>query len=148
MRAVVQRVSAASVEAEASRATMQRGLLIYLGVDRDDGAADARALAEKVRHLRICADETGKLNLDVSQSGGEILVVSAFTVQADARRGRRPSFEHAASPDRAFIMYEEFCQQLTAAGVRVHRGSFGDHMTVHCSNDGPVCVLLDSRRAF
>jgi D-tyrosyl-tRNA(Tyr) deacylase len=124
------------------------GLLVYLGVDRDDGESDVKYLADKIRLLRIFSDEAGKMNLDVGQVGGSVLVVSAFTVQADARRGRRPSFEPAAAPDRAIILYEMFCDELARAGCNIQRGSFGDNMDVHAVNAGPVCLLMESRRAF
>lgn len=149
MRAVVQRVSEASVEVEGGVCgIIGEGLLVYLGVDRDDGDADAAYLADKVRHLRIFSDEADRMNLDVVQAKGSVLVVSAFTVQADARRGRRPTFESAAAPDRAVALYEQFCDTLLGSGVDVARGSFGDYMSVRSVNAGPVCILLDSRRAF
>lgn len=149
MRAVVQRVSRASVATNDSRCGMiERGLLVYLGINRDDGEADAAYLADKVRRLRIFPDEADKMNLDVGQIGGSILVVSAFTVEGDARRGRRPSFEPAAPPERAYVLYEMFCETLSQSGVSVQRGSFGDLMQVESLNDGPVCILLESRRAF
>ncbi|MFH1109395.1 MAG: D-aminoacyl-tRNA deacylase [Planctomycetota bacterium] len=147
MRAVVQRVSQASVAVEGRAvASIGRGLLVYLGVAAEDGDADLMYVVDKVRHLRIFSDESDRMNLDVSQSGGKVLVVSAFTVQADARRGRRPSFESAATPDRARILYELFCDALIRSGVAVERGSFGAMMDVQSVNAGPVCVVLDSRR--
>jgi len=147
MRAVVQRVSQASVAVEGRTvATIERGLLVYLGVAADDGDADLMYVVDKVRHLRIFSDESDRMNLDVSQSGGKVLVVSAFTVQADARHGRRPSFESAATPDRARVLYELFCDALIRSGLTVERGSFGAMMDVQSVNAGPVCVLLDSRR--
>lgn len=149
VRAVVQRVHRALVTSGGSLCgIIDRGLLIYLGVNRDDGEADVAYLADKVRHLRIFPDEAEKMNLDVGQAGGGVLVVSAFTVEGDARRGRRPSFEPAAPPDRAFVLYEMFCEVLARTGVSVQRGSFGSLMQVESVNDGPVCILLESRRAF
>lgn len=149
MRAVIQRVHQATVTvAGETRGSIGKGLLVYLGVDRDDGDADVAYMADKVRHLRIFADASDRMNLDVVQTRGKVLVVSAFTVQADARRGRRPSFETAATPDRAVIIYELFCDALLKAGVTVERGSFGDQMDVSAVNAGPVCILLESRRAF
>ena len=149
MRAVVQRVSEASVTTDGRvSGAIGDGLLIYLGVDRDDGDADASYIADKVRHLRIFPDEADKMNLDVLQAGGKVLVVSAFTVQADARRGRRPAFESAAPQDRAIVIYELLCDALRRLGVPVERGSFGDYMDVKSTNAGPVCILLESRRAF
>jgi len=147
MRAVVQRVSQASVAVEARAVvSIERGLLVYLGVAADDGDADLMYVVDKVRHLRIFPDSEDRMNLDISQSGGKVLVVSAFTVQADARRGRRPSFESAATPDRARVLYELFCDALIRSGLTVERGSFGAMMDVQSVNAGPVCVLLDSRR--
>ncbi len=149
MRAVVQRVSEASVEVEGGVCgAIAHGLLVYLGVDHDDGDADVAYLADKVRHLRIFRDEAGRMNLDVVQAKGKVLVVSAFTVQADARRGRRPSFESAAPPDHAVVLYELFCDALSGSGVHVERGSFGAYMNIKSVNAGPVCILLDSRRVF
>ena len=149
MRAVVQRVSEASVVTERRvQGSIGTGLLVYLGVDRDDGEADVSYLADKVRHLRIFPDEADRMNLDVLQAGGKALVVSAFTVQADARRGRRPALESAAPPDRAIVLYELFCDALRRLGVSVERGLFGDYMDVKSVNAGPICILLESRRAF
>ena len=149
MRAVVQRVSEASVEVQGTLCSaVGAGLLVYVGVDRDDGATDAEYLADKVRHLRIFPDAAERMNLDVGQVGGKVLVVSAFTVQADARRGRRPAFDSAALPDNALVMYRLFCDALSRTGIPVERGSFGDCMMVKSVNAGPVCVLLDSRRVF
>ena len=149
MRAVVQRVSEATVLVDGrSVAAMEQGLLVYLGVAADDEDADLTYVADKVRHLRIFSDENERMNLDVAQAGGKVLVVSAFTVQADARHGRRPSFEGAAPPDRARVLYELFCDALVRSGLTVQRGSFGAMMAVRSVNAGPVCVLLDSRRTF
>ncbi len=149
MRAIVERVSQASVVAESRHiASMNGGLLVYLGVALDDGDADVSYLVDKVRHLRIFSDEGDRMNLDVVGAGGEVLVVSAFTVQADARHGRRPSFSLAAPPDRARVLYELFCDALVQSGLTVHPGSFGAVMEVHSVADGPVCILLDSRKVF
>ncbi len=149
MRAVVQRVSEASVVTDGSvYGSIQAGLLVYLGVDQKDHDGDVAYLADKVRHLRIFADDAGRMNLDVGQIGGKVLVVSAFTVQADARRGRRPSLTAAAEPGRALALYQQFCDALGKTGIDVQRGSFGDYMKVHAANDGPICILLESRRAF
>jgi len=149
MRAVVQRVSEAVVFAGgAVCGSIGAGLLVYLGVERDDDQADVDYLADKVRHLRIFRDEGNRMNLDVAQVGGHVFVVSAFTVAGDARRGRRPTFEGAAEADRAFVLYEVFCDRLAGMGVRVARGSFGDDMEVRSVNAGPVCILVESRRRF
>jgi len=149
VRAVVQRVSQARVLVDRQvRGHIEKGLLVYLGVGCGDSDADVRYLAEKVRHLRIFPDEAGHMNLDVKQVGGRILVISAFSVQADARRGRRPSFEAAEQPDRAAVLYQMFCEELINLGVGVERGVFGATMDVESTNAGPVCLLLDSHRAF
>jgi len=149
MRAVVQRVGRAAVEVEGGVCgSVESGLLVYLGVGCDDGEADTTYLADKIRHLRIFRDEADRMNLDVVQACGEVLVVSAFTVQADARKGRRPSLEAAAPQDRAAVLYELFCDALARTGVQVERGSFGNMMNVHSVNTGPICVLLDSKRTF
>ena len=149
MRAIVQRVHEASVTTDGRTcASIQDGLLVYLGVDRDDGDADVAYLADKIRHVRIFADNTDRMNLDVVQVGGKVLVVSAFTLQGDARRGRRPSFESAAPPDLAIVLYELLCDALGRLGIPIHRGSFGSLMDVRSVNAGPVCILLESHRAF
>jgi D-tyrosyl-tRNA(Tyr) deacylase len=124
------------------------GLLVYLGVGPDDTESDGRYLADKVRHLRIFADDDHLMNLDVAQVDGQVLVVSAFTVHCDARKGRRPSFDTAAGPDQANALYASFCDALAAAGVAVERGVFREYMAVSSVNDGPICVLLDSKRLF
>jgi D-tyrosyl-tRNA(Tyr) deacylase len=124
------------------------GLLVYLGVGRDDDAGHAAYLAEKVAGLRVLPDEQDRMNRDVTQTEGQVLVVSAFTVQADARRGRRPTFDGAAPAESALGLYEAFCEALAARRVTVARGSFGAMMQVHSVNAGPVCILLDSSRQF
>ncbi len=149
MRAVVQRVTKASVTVGATVCgAIEHGLLIYLGVAIDDTEADATCLAEKIRYLRVFADTDGKLNLDVVQSAGGVLVVSAFSVQADARKGRRPSFAAAARPEDADTLYALFCASLRTLDVTVEQGSFGAQMTVEAANDGPICILLDSKKVF
>jgi D-tyrosyl-tRNA(Tyr) deacylase len=130
------------------RGKITDGLLVYVGVDADDDEADVRYLADKVRHLRIFPDERQRMNRDVVQAGGQVLVVSAFTVSADARKGRRPSFDTAAPPERAEEMYERVCTTLEQRGCSVARGRFRTMMDVHSVNAGPVCILLDSRRRF
>ncbi len=149
MRAVLQRVSEASVEVEDGvSGAIRQGLLVYLGVAADDGDDDVAYIVDKVRHVRVFPDDEGRLNRDVVQAGGEVLVVSAFTVQADARRGRRPSFDTAASAEYAAQRYEQVCEALTQTGINVQRGVFRAKMDVHSINDGPICILLDSRRGF
>ena len=149
MRAVVQRVSEASVAVEQQHhASIGSGLLVYLGVATDDTEDDARLLADKVRHLRIFDDEAGQLNRDVTDLGGSVLAISAFTVLGDARKGRRPSYVAAARPDQAKDLYHLFCETLESTGVQVLRGVFRAYMEVASTNDGPVCILLDSNKTF
>ena len=149
MRAVAQRVRQASVEVDGQTVgSIEAGLLVYLGVAKDDTEGDADALAVKVSGLRVFPDQEGVMNLSVQQAGGEVLVVSAFTTQGDARRGRRPSYEAAAPPEQAEPLYRAFCEQLARQGVRVERGRFQAAMKVSSINQGPVCILLDSKKLF
>lgn len=149
MRAVVQRVSAASV-AVLGRVvgSAERGVLVYLGVARGDEGEDADYLADKVAGLRIFEDGEGKMNLSVAEIGGQALVISQFTLMADARKGRRPSYSDAAEPETAKLLYERFAEALAAAGVPTAKGVFQASMRVAYVNEGPVTVLLDSRKQF
>lgn len=145
MRAVVQRVSAAAVDVDGETvAKIGRGLLVLLGVGRGDTDADARYLADKVAGLRIFADDSGKMNLSVQEIGGEVLVVSQFTLYGDCRKGRRPNFTHSAPPDVALPLYRSFVQSLAASGLPVHEGRFGEMMAVSLTNDGPVTLIVES----
>lgn len=149
MRAVVQRVSSADVRVDGDCiAEIQAGLLVYLGVGIDDDEGQAAALAEKIRRLRIFVDDDGKMNRDVGEIGGAVLVVSNFSLYADARKGRRPSYVAAAPPERAKPLYELFCDALAGLGVSVSRGRFQAMMAVRSVNDGPINILLDTSRAF
>ena len=149
MRAVVQRVSQAAVEVEGEIAgQVSAGLLVYLGVGATDTENDAAQLAEKVGGLRIFPDERGVMNLSVIQTGGQALVISAFTTQGDARRGRRPSYEGAARAEQAAALYRAFCDHLARQGVPVETGRFQETMRINSTNVGPVCILLDSQRVF
>ena len=150
MRAVVQRVEQAAVTVDgATVAAVGRGLLVYLGVERGDTAADVRRLAEKVAALRLFPDgEGGRFDRSVREVGGEVLVVSQFTLCGDCRRGRRPNFGGAAPPQEAAASYEDFTAQLARHGVPVATGRFRAHMRVESVNDGPVTLLLDSKRLF
>jgi D-tyrosyl-tRNA(Tyr) deacylase len=149
MRAVVQRVTRAAVRVDgAVVGEIGRGLAVLVGVARDDGEADARALAGKVTALRIFEDEAGKMNLALAAVGGALLAVSQFTLLGDARKGARPGFVDAAPPEQANGLYESFCAAAAAAGVRVAKGVFRAHMEVELVNDGPVTILLDTRKAF
>ena len=147
MRALVQRVSRASVTVD-GRVTgaIARGLLVLLGATHDDGEADARWLATKLAHLRVFADDAGKMNRDVREAGGGALVVPQFTLYGDARRGRRPEFTAAARPEVAEPLYERFCALLAAEGVTVERGVFRAHMDVELVNDGPITLWIESPR--
>jgi D-tyrosyl-tRNA(Tyr) deacylase len=149
MRAAVQRVGDASVTVDdQQRAAIGAGLLVYLGVATDDTEDDARMLADKVRYLRIFSDEAGQLNRDVVEAGGSVLVVPAFTLLGDARKGRRPAYVAAARPEQAEPLYESFRKRLAAGGLHVEGGVFRAHMQVASTNDGPICIPLDSRKAF
>ncbi|MCG0239586.1 MAG: D-aminoacyl-tRNA deacylase [Firmicutes bacterium] len=147
MRALVQRVSRGRVTVGGEVVgEIGRGYVVLLGVARDDTPEDARYLAEKVAHLRIWEDEAGKMNRSLLEVGGAALVVSQFTLYADTRRGRRPSFEQAARPEVAEPLYERFCAELRSLGVPVATGRFQAHMEVELVNDGPVTVLVESPR--
>ena len=149
MRAVVQRVSDARVTvADEVVGQIAGGLLVYAAAAPDDGDADVAYIAEKVAHLRVFPDETGKMNRSVVEVGGQVLLVSAFTVQANARKGRRPSFDSSASGEIAEPLVEKLVAAIRAYGLTVETGSFAAHMHVHSVNDGPICILLDSRRVI
>ena len=149
MRAVIQRVSSAKVTV-GDRVTGEigRGLLVLLGVEQSDGPADVQYISAKIRDLRIFADDNHKMNLSVFDTQGSVLVVSQFTLSGDARNGRRPSFVSAAPPQIARALYEEVVRELTASGLRVATGEFQAMMQVALVNDGPVTILLDSRKTF
>jgi D-tyrosyl-tRNA(Tyr) deacylase len=149
MRAVLQRVSSASVTVEGSVVgAIDRGLLLLLGVERGDGPSDRAYIVSKTRDLRIFPDEDGRMNRSVVESGGSVLVVSQFTVCGDARKGRRPSFDEAAAPAEAKLLYEDVVRELRSTSVPVAIGEFQATMRVALVNDGPVTILLDSRRRF
>jgi D-tyrosyl-tRNA(Tyr) deacylase len=154
MRGVVQRVSRAKVTVH-DRASndwvcgeIGLGLLVLLGVGQEDSEADAEYLAEKIVGLRIFEDEQGKMNRSVQDVGGSVLAVSQFTLYGDVRRGKRPSFDAAARPDRARQLYEFFVERLRAAELRCETGRFQEMMQVDLVNEGPVTILLDSDKAF
>ena len=149
MRAVVQRVSAASVTVEGRKVgSIGPGLLVLLGVARGDTEKDGEYLAEKLAGLRIFEDEEEKMNRSVAQIGGSILLVSQFTLYGDVRHGRRPSFTQAAPPEEANRLYENLAQKLRDKGLTVETGQFQAHMEVSLVNDGPVTILLDSGKSF
>jgi D-tyrosyl-tRNA(Tyr) deacylase len=149
MRAVIQRVSRAQVTVDgAVRGAIKNGLLVLLGVAADDGDADLAYLAEKTAGLRIFEDGAGKMNRSVEDAGGALLVVSQFTLFGDVRRGRRPSFDNAAPPQMADALYQRYVELLRGKGLQVETGVFQAMMEVELVNDGPVTILLDSKRLF
>lgn len=149
MRAVVQRVTRAKVTIEsATVGEIQKGLVVLLGVARDDSEGDAIYLANKIVALRIFDDEAGKMNLSLKDCKGGVLVVSQFTLYGDVRRGLRPSWIDAAAPEVAEPLYEFFCAELRKELTHVATGGFRQMMKLELVNDGPVTILLDSRRAF
>lgn len=149
MRAVVQRVTSASVTVgDRTTGEIGAGLLVLLGVEQGDGPTDLQYIASKVRDLRIFADADGKMNLSVLDTKGAVLVVSQFTLSGDARNGRRPSFASAAPPDIARALYEGVVRELQGSGLTVATGEFQAMMQVALVNDGPVTILLDSRKTF
>jgi D-tyrosyl-tRNA(Tyr) deacylase len=149
MRAVVQRVSRARVTINGQVVgEIGPGLLVLLGVGQNDTEAGADYLADKVAGLRIFEDAEGKMNRAVGESGGAVLAVSQFTLYGDVRRGKRPSFDSAARPEQARRLYEHFVARIRAAGLRCETGRFQEMMRVELVNEGPVTILLDSKKAF
>lgn len=149
MRAVVQRVASASVKVEDEVVgQIERGFLVLLGVGTGDSDADAVTLAEKVAGLRVFEDDDRKMNLALNDVDGQMLVVSQFTLFGDCRKGRRPSFVGAARPEQAERLYESFVAEVRGRGIHVETGRFQTHMDVRLVNDGPVTLLLDSRKTF
>ena len=149
MRAVVQRVSSASVAvADHTVGRIAHGLLVLLGVENEDGPSDVQYIAGKIGDLRIFEDDAHHMNLSVQEAGGSVLVVSQFTLAGDCRKGRRPSFDAAAAPAVAKPLYEDVVRELRAKGLQVETGEFKAMMQVSLVNDGPVTLLLDSRKRF
>jgi D-tyrosyl-tRNA(Tyr) deacylase len=149
MRAVFQRVSEAWVEVDGTEAArIAGGALLLIGVEEGDTRDDALYIAEKCANLRVFDDEEGRLNCSVQEVEGAMLVVSQFTLCGDCRKGRRPSYAHAAAPERGRELYELVARRLKELGIPVRTGTFRAHMRVHLVNDGPVTLLLDSRRQF
>ena len=148
MKVVLQRVSSAQVRVDDDVVgRIGRGLLVFVGIHTEDGSEDADYIVGKIRDLRILDDDNGKMNLSVVDTGGELLVVSQFTLYGDCRRGRRPSFDAAAPPDRARPLYDELVAKLRASGLRVETGQFRAMMQVESVNDGPVTLIADSRES-
>ena len=149
MRAVVQRVSRGRVVTSGRvEGEIAGGMVVLVGVGREDTTESAHYLAEKIANLRIFEDEHGKMNRSLIETNGAALVVSQFTLYGDARRGRRPGFDRAAPPEAAIRLYESFVEDLRACGVRVETGVFQAQMTVDLANEGPVTILLDSEKTF
>lgn len=149
MRAVVQRVFDAQVQVDGQCiGKIARGLLVYLGVHKDDTDKDFDYILDKVINLRIFSDEAGRMNLSLLDTGGDILVVSQFTLFGDARRGRRPSYGEAAGNEKGNLYYQRFLHELKEKGINTASGQFGADMQVSYTNDGPVTILLDSFKVF
>ncbi len=149
MRAVIQRVREARVEVDGQiTGAIEKGLMVFLGVGRDDDRADVEFMADKLANLRIFRDDEDRMNLSVKDAGGAILLISQFTLYGDCRKGRRPSFDAASPPDKAEELYEETIELIRAMGIDVQTGIFAARMQVFSQNDGPVTFLLDSKKAF
>ncbi|MBU2499246.1 MAG: D-tyrosyl-tRNA(Tyr) deacylase [Proteobacteria bacterium] len=149
MRAVVQRVTCAKVEIGGKGVgEIGQGLLVFLGVEQGDSEEDAQYLANKIAHLRIFSDDKALMNHSLTETGGAAMVVSQFTLLADCHKGRRPSFTRAAPPDEAKVLYQFFVSLLRGRGIRVATGEFQEMMEVQLVNDGPVTLILDSKKAF
>ncbi|EGV34906.1 D-aminoacyl-tRNA deacylase [Neisseria weaveri] len=153
MRAVIQKVTKAKVDIienqqRYTNGIINTGFMILLGICHEDTEADAKYIAEKIANLRIFEDAEGKLNLSIKDINGSILLVSQFTLYADARNGRRPSFSQAAKPEQANTLYESVATHLRIHGLNVETGKFQTHMQIELCNDGPVTLLLDSQKTF
>ncbi len=147
MIVLIQRVRSASVEVDSKIvSSINRGLLVFVGVEKGDSEGDIDYLVKKVCQLRVFEDDMGKLNYSVKDINGEVLVVSQFTLLADCRKGNRPSFDRAENPERAKKLYETFIEKLKLAGIPVASGIFGASMKVNLTNDGPVTIIVDSKR--
>ena len=149
MRLVIQRVSEASVTVEGNVVgRCKAGFLVLVGVEAGDTESDARYCADKTAGLRVFEDDAGKMNRSLSDIGGSVLAISQFTLLGDARHGRRPSFSDAARPELSIPLYDLFCDSLRKAGIATETGVFGADMRVSLVNEGPVTILIDSRRRF
>ena len=149
MRAVIQRVSRARVVVgDATVGAIGAGFVALIGVARDDGPADVAYVAGKVRDLRVFEDGQGKMNRSLAEAGGSVLAVSQFTLCGDVRKGRRPSFDQAAPADTGRLLFDAVVAELRASGVGVETGTYRAHMQVELVNDGPVTILVDSRKGF
>ncbi len=149
MRAVVQRVTESSVTVEGNElGRIGQGLMVLLGVSVEDEDEDARVMAERIAGLRCFMDDDGKFNRSIEDVGGSVLAISQFTLLGDCRRGRRPSFIKAARPEQATPLYEKVVEHLRERGIPVETGEFGAQMQVHLVNDGPVTILIDTKKTF
>jgi len=149
MRAVVQRVSHANVVvSDRITGEIGNGFLVLLGVEEQDDEKDLEYMVDKILNLRVFEDDQGKMNRSLLEVGGALLVVSQFTLMGDCRKGRRPSFVSAAKPEKADAFYQQFVEKCRAAGVKVETGVFQAHMKVNLCNDGPVTLLIDSKKTF
>jgi D-tyrosyl-tRNA(Tyr) deacylase len=149
MRAVAQRVASVRLAADGvPHSEIGAGLLVYLGVGRDDAALDAEWMADKIAGLRVFKDDDGRMNLSVLDLGLEVMIVSQFTLYGDARKGKRPSYDNAAPPERARELYELVASLVRARGISTAMGKFQASMLIESAVDGPVTILLDSKKAF
>ncbi|HAX61587.1 MAG TPA: D-tyrosyl-tRNA(Tyr) deacylase [Elusimicrobia bacterium] len=146
MKAVIQRVKKASVLYDNNKEEIGRGLVILLGVGKNDTEKNISRLAEKILNLRIFADDKNKFNFSVTDIKGDILVVSQFTLYGDCQKGKRPDFTDAAAPEKANILYEKFVSEIKESGLKVKTGKFAANMTVEIHNDGPVTILIDTEQ--
>ncbi len=149
MRAVVQRVKESKVSVcEEVIGSIKTGFTVLLGIGKDDGEEDINYLKDKIINLRVFEDEEEKMNLSLKDVGGELLVISQFTLYGDCRKGRRPNFMNALGGEEARILYERFIEECRKEGIKVSQGTFGAEMKVHLINDGPVTILIDSKKTF
>jgi len=149
VRAVIQRALASNVSVDGRVVgSIRRGFVVLLGVGQDDGEAEAAFMADKIANLRVFEDAEGRMNLSLLEVGGEVLLISQFTLYGDCRKGRRPSFIDAAPPEKADSLYQRVADLLRERGIPVSTGEFGAHMLVSIQNDGPVTILVDSAKTF